>query len=509
MINSRFFIFAFIIFSLAGENGFAVDKKNETRESKEFNETKFLQVDEIDIPKELRRIEDQIKENAVDVIIHSKTHSPVFAQKREEGYSASYKKFHGLKIKIFPISEESDFYSLQLFYFNWTTNKFDKKLKRRISKFNVLNELRFAVYEILLGEHWIRENREKIEKENFDRIQAVRKGISENRIISKKREQEEKRKSELKEEAEERKKKNKLKREEREKKKKEMEKFSSDSDENSLEKSPKIESQNEENNENEEEILKLPKKNRGKEEKKDKKPKKQETNISDIINGENAPAANVGQNPNSENQDPPVPLKMNIYGRFNYFQEDIYTEGLLNITTRLKYVGIGGIFYIEQLKENPGGMRFLAQFGIPIFKEKYSFPVNGSIESEYYKYLFVKNLKMYGGIDISQIFFVGLSDLGAGLEVIQNRFFWGKVGLSLTSFFKEREFLLRGSFSKSLGSTSSENIALSAIKYNYSVVGQIDHKQSIEVLYQKIVASGKMNLNSQLISLAYIYKLEN
>ncbi len=209
MINSRFFIFAFIIFSLAGENGFAVDKKNETRESKEFNETKFLQVDEIDIPKELRRIEDQIKENAVDVIIHSKTHSPVFAQKREEGYSASYKKFHGLKIKIFPISEESDFYSLQLFYFNWTTNKFDKKLKRRISKFNVLNELRFAVYEILLGEHWIRENREKIEKENFDRIQAVRKGISENRIISKKREQEEKRKSELKEEAEERKKKNK------------------------------------------------------------------------------------------------------------------------------------------------------------------------------------------------------------------------------------------------------------------------------------------------------------
>jgi hypothetical protein len=156
--------------------------------TKEFKESKFLQIDSLDLPIELKKIEDDVKQNLVDVIIHSRTHTPVFSQKRESGYTDSYKKFHGLKVEISPYKDIIDFYYLKLFYYNWTTNKFDKTLTRKISKYNVLNEVRFALYELLLGKEFVNEHKDEIEKQNFDRIQDVREAIN----IQKKSEKKEK-----------------------------------------------------------------------------------------------------------------------------------------------------------------------------------------------------------------------------------------------------------------------------------------------------------------------------
>ena len=154
--------------------------KKELTEAEEtisdFKETKFLQIDKLDIPKELSRIEEQIRQNATDVIISSKTHTPVYAQKRESGYSDSYKKFYGLEVQIVPIPNEPDFFALNYFYYNWVTRKYDKRLRKRISKYNVLNEMRFGLYELLLGKKFVDEHKDEIEKQNYDRIQAVREG---------------------------------------------------------------------------------------------------------------------------------------------------------------------------------------------------------------------------------------------------------------------------------------------------------------------------------------------
>ena len=163
-----------------------------TPEMKEFADANYLQIDQLEVPKGIKRVEEQLRENVIDVIIHSKTHMPIFAQKRDKGYSQNYKKFYGINIKILPIANDEDFYSLSLFYYNWTTNKFDKKLVKKISKYNVLNELRFATYEILMGKQWVLDHKDKIESRNFDRIQAVRQVITEqDKLIKKKKKDDE------------------------------------------------------------------------------------------------------------------------------------------------------------------------------------------------------------------------------------------------------------------------------------------------------------------------------
>ena len=106
--------------------------KKETTEAEDaindFKDTKFIQIDKLDIPEDIKRIEEQIRQNAIDVIVNTKTHTLIYAQKREKGYSETYKKFHGLEIQITKIPNDQDFFSLHFFYYNWTSLKFDKHL---------------------------------------------------------------------------------------------------------------------------------------------------------------------------------------------------------------------------------------------------------------------------------------------------------------------------------------------------------------------------------------------
>ena len=151
-------------------------KKDETVE--EFKSSKFLQVDEVTIPRELKIIEDQLVQNAIDVIILIGGHSIVYSQKNDQGYTELYKHFYGLRITMESSPTDPEFYDLRLHYYNWTTTKYDKRLSNKISKFNVLNEIRFALYELFKGKKFVKEHKEEIEKENYNRILSIRESIA-------------------------------------------------------------------------------------------------------------------------------------------------------------------------------------------------------------------------------------------------------------------------------------------------------------------------------------------
>lgn len=485
--------------------------KDALADKKVTEDAKFLQVDEIDIPIELKKIEDQIKENAIDVIIYSKTHSPVFAQKRQDGYSESYKNFYGLQVRILPISNVNDFYSLQLLYFNWTTNKFDKRLKRQISKYNVLNELRFAVYEVINGESWVKKNRDKIERENFDRIQAVRKALVENKQIIKKKmkkelEEIEKLKEKHKEEEEFRKK-NKLKREEEEKiKSKKIDIVLLDKHPELLKTKEESDLETTEAENNYSDIGYRKQKNQIKEQGELSRKKNKE------IKSENHEESFDLTKPNYPEESAVIPIdlkKIEIYTRLSYFQESVSSKGEIGSTTSLKYVGIGGDFVLENITKDPIGIRLRALFGMPLFKEEYPFPIYRSIEMEYYKAFYDKSLKLYSGLDFSPTFFVNLPVQGEGLQVIQNDFLWLKLGVNANTILRERLFSVRLSYYKSLVSKSNKNLKTDADKISTSLYVEFKKSNGIEINYQSLKGTGQVELDAKLLALSYIYQLEN
>ena len=148
----------------------------------EFKGTQFLQLDKLIIPSGLKNIEEEIRQNVVDTIIASKTHTQVFSETREAGYTSSYTKFYGLNIEMKEDEKDKDYENIHLFYYNWTTNSADKEIKRKISKFNLLNELRFAILELLNGADYVKEHYDNIQRQNFARIKSIR-----NNLLEKKR----------------------------------------------------------------------------------------------------------------------------------------------------------------------------------------------------------------------------------------------------------------------------------------------------------------------------------
>ena len=149
----------------------------------EFKGTQFLQLDKLAIPKELKNIEEEIRQNVVDTIIASKTHTQVFSETREAGYTSSYTRFFGLNIEMVEDEKDKDYENIRLFYYNWTTNSADKEIKRKISKFNLLNELRFAILELLNGADYVKDNYDNIQRQNFDRIKSIRNTILERKRL--------------------------------------------------------------------------------------------------------------------------------------------------------------------------------------------------------------------------------------------------------------------------------------------------------------------------------------
>lgn len=508
----KLFFTLFLTTLLAG-TAFSADKKETTEEEdalNEFKETKFLQLDKLDVPKELTRIEEQIRQNALDVIISSKTHTPIYAQKREEGYSESYKKFHGLEIQIVPIPGDQDFYSLNFFYYNWTNRKFDKHLRKRISKFNVLNELRFGLYELLLGKKFVDEHKDEIEKQNYDRIQAVRENeLAQARIDRKKKKLEKK----LKEEKE-----LKLSREEEDKKKSKLTRGEKDKkDKNSINPTEQsnqtsaavsvapTEDFEDVKVEDPDEPEKL--KEKPEVEKKRKAPKKPA--LPKMTKEEPAPATPpIPEIPKPEVGET-IPTTSSLYAFVNIFNDSVTADGYLHTTTHLRYLGFGARYIQEQETAMPRGMRFSLKVGLPIKKDNYSFPIYRAFETEIYKRKILNHFQLFAGIDLSPIYFVNLANPGEGLKVFENDIFWLKGGIGFNQEIFGKEIELRTLFLKSLSGKSNQKKSIGGTSLAFTGYYQHTKKHGVEITYQKSNMVGDLLVASQSLYFSYVYKFEN
>lgn len=479
----------------------------------QFKEARFLQVERISVPKELKKIENQIHQNITDVILISKTHTPVYAQKRD-GYTDSYKKFFGLEVRISPIPGQNDSYSVDYFYYNWTTNKYDKSIYKKISKYNVLNEVRFGMYELFFGKDYVEKNKEEIEEENFDRIQEIRKS---NQELAKKKKSKNKRDEspEEEEEKEAKAKKKKLMREEKERKKK-MEKIpatpidnvasevdvadSSNNDEPDVSSETEKALQNKTNDNGKKKKSSLP-----------SKPKEKNNNQNDIVkkelNGNSSQSATSGA-------EAEVPKEAIIYATSGVLGD--FTEATtLGVTskTNLRYLGFGLKVDVKYLSQKRRGIRTNIRFAIPILKQNFSFPVYKGAESEYYwSDLFqgaFSPVQLYAGGDYSPVNFVALPDFGARLQVFENDFLWAKFGIGYETNIKEKPFLAKITYFQSLMMKSNQNRSFSGFKLNFSGHYELNNKHSLELTYQQCFIDGDILLSTKGFQLNYFYKFDN
>jgi hypothetical protein len=512
-MKKKIYIFSiFLLFGILKVTAQTEQKVQAIEESaKDFKESKFLQVDAVSLPPELKKIEDEIKQNLIDVIIHSRTHTPMFSQKREEGYSESYKKFHGLNLEISPIVDAQDFYYMHFFYYNWTTNKFDKKLTRRISKYNVLNEIRFALYELLISKEFVKEHKDEIDKQNFDRIQDVREAVSAQKKNDKKERLENILKEEKKLLIEENKKKKKLLREERGKKADKIKQNTpkatelSPSKKNEEDDSP-IAENNIETAEMEPLKIDIDENNR----RVGRRKSKVKEDPPKVVEVPPEPLIPVPPPPDPvEPGEPPIPTKSTFYLFGSYFDEYSTATGLIQSTTNLRYVGFGARFIIQELTEKPRGIRFTLRVGMPVLKQNYEFPVYRTIESEIYRAKIFKIFQLFGGIDFSPNYFVNLPGFGEHLQVFENDFTWLKAGLGVNFEIFGHETAMRVNYLKSLMMSSNQKKTLTGDRLNASIDYQLKEQHYFEIAYQQSTLVGELEVLSKGWLFSYILKLEN
>lgn len=507
----KFFFLLFL--ALATQMVFAENKKSETEDSMaEFKETKFLQIDPFEIPKELKVIENQITQNSLDVIILTGKYTLSYSEKRPEGYNKSYRNFFGLKISILPLKENSSDYTVKIFYYNWTTNKYDKTLTKKISKYNILNEMRFAMYELILGSAIVGENRDIIERKNFERIQAVRQTIEE-------QEKREKQKKKQKKEALEKKKdkpvalpddemeEEKLKREA----KKTVEKIQ-DTEENEENKeggskSDKIKSTSGSAGDPPEleEIELQSKKNNSSSEKPAKKKvadKRAEEKVTEpVINSQSIA-------PELEATDPPTPktIAFNLNSGLKF--ETVDAIGLLQTTTNLTYLNLGADYRTDVHAKYPWGYGFSLNAGIPIKKEKYQISVSRALEGGIFK-TFFSNLRVGAGVEYSSLVFVNLPGAGEGLKIVQNDLLYGKLKFSLHFNLLNREMLAGGELCTSLSQKSDVNKEISVTKNVFFYQTQIKGDHSAEVRVSQSTFTGYFSGKASGVVVLYVYNFGN
>jgi len=538
---SPLFIFIFLVFSPVVKALEEMKKPDEvTVEVEElqekFKETAFLQIDALDVPAELLRIEEQLKQNAIDVIITSRTHTPVFAQKQPNGYSESYKKFNGLKIQIVPIPNEADFYSLTLDYYNWTTRKYDKKLRKRISKYNVLNEMRFATYEILLGESFVKRNYDKLEKLNFQRIQAIRKFVEQQERDARKKKKEDKKKQKKLEEqleAESKKKNNpqsKLNRgEEADPPQKSKKSRESDSEDIAAKRAADLDVEAGDSEQSsfgkiadtdvpEVQLARTKKSKSNDIEEVDQKDSKQKTQ--DDSKSPEKPKALEKEKvtPPESLPDAPIPpvaipekgvkVVSDAYVHGSFFGDNTVAHGLVRTSTYLKYAGVGATYSNTVLDEHERGYRVSLRVGVPLRKKNYKFPVYRAVETEFTRKVY-KNFQGIVGIDYVPLHFLGLPKLNEGFQIYENEFYCIKFGVGITPEFLKNVLSFRLLLLKSLLSKSNQPQELNETSVLFNTVLNYSAGHGFDLTYQKRFFSGDMKVETERYAFSYIYRFKD
>jgi hypothetical protein len=489
----------------------AENKKSETEDSiAEFKETKFLQIDPFEIPKELKVIENQIAQNTFDVIILTGKYTLSYSEKRPEGYNKNYRNFFGLKISILPLKENASDYVVKLLYYNWTTNKYDKTLTKKISKYNILNEMRFAMYELILGPAIVNENRDIIERKNFERIQAVRQTIEEQEKREKQKKKQKKEALEKKQEKPEAKpddemEEEKLKREAKKKEEKKKDSEEKEEEEGSKSGRGKAASGNAGDPPELEEPELKSKKNNPSSEKTAKKKvadkKAEEKKTEPFLN-----SASIA--PELEKPDPPTPKTIAFNLNAGLRIENVEAIGLIQTKTNLNYLNLGADYRTDMLAKYPWGYGFSLNAGIPVKKEKYQISVSRALEGGVFK-TFYSNFRVGGGFEYSSLVFANLAGAGEGLKIVQNDLLYGKLKFSLQFNLLNREMLAGAEFSTSLSQKSDINKAISVTKNVFFYQAQIKGDHSAELRVSQSTFTGYFSGKASGVAVLYVYNFGN
>lgn len=487
-------------------------KKAEVEEQvTEFKESKFLQVDAFDIPKDLKVIENQIAQNAIDVIILTGKYTVNYSAMRPDGYNKNYLNFYGVKVSILPIKESSSEYVLKLFYYNWTTNKYDKTITRRISKYNVLNEMRFAMFDLILGPDVVKENRDILEKKNFERIQAVREMVEEQEKREKKRKKEETEAQGLKknqpqrnedEQTEE-----KLKRETKKKAEQTEETIESENQKQAKVDSGIIPSSGKAGPapEDEEAELEIKKSQSAAEKLSKKKVAEKEIEEKKTEPTVNAPQVST---PEPEKQEPGTPKTVSFSLNAGVRFDSVDASGLIQAKTNLNYLNLGADYRTDVLAKYPWGYGFSLNAGIPVKKEKYQISVSRALEGGVFK-TFLSKFRLGGGVEYSSLVFANLPGAGEGLKIVQNDLLYGKFKFSIQFNLFSKEMLAGVEHGTSFSQKSNVNKQISVTKDAFFFQTQVKGDHSAELRVTQSNFTGYFSGKSSGLALLYVYNFGN
>lgn len=519
---NKFFIFLLLLLSFS--NSFSkevvkTDLKNKVVEKDEFVEefegSKFLQIDKIALPNELEKIKDQINQNMLDIILSTRTHTSVFAQKYEEGYTKKYKNFYGLEVSLKNSSKE-DYYDLEIFYYNWTTNKFDKKLQRMISVYNVLNEIRFAMYETLLGSDFVKEHKDEIEAQNYNRIQTIRKNEELNKI---KERQLKKGKAETSLESQ---KELTLENIEKIKRQEEIKKYNNFIEEfkedinlqKKMAQSPTglgaFDKKSDNSSDNQKNADEKDQQNRNRQKKKESdKVNKKNAENSDQASGHSqlADGQRIEDDFRLRDLNPELSLKSKLAILGNYHNEGSESVGIVSTTTYLRYINLGVRYRLASSQPDSWFGEATIKTGMPIKKKEYKFPVYKNADI-----LLGHHLGAYfsvvAGINYSPLSFVNLNKPGEGLKVFQNDIYWGQVGGVLKLNFYDRDIALKAIYSKSLLVDSNFKKNYSGTSISIHLLAEITKKMALEITMENRKLTGDTEVTNSNVGINYIYSFK-
>lgn len=498
-----------VIFLVLSTFSFSAENKTEGKEQiEEFKSANFLQVDPFEIPSELKVIENQISQNAIDVIILTGKYTVSYSEKRPEGYNKNYKNFFGVRISIYPVSKESTEYSLKLHYYNWVTNKYDKVITKRISKYNVLNEMRFAMYDLILGSDFVRENRDTLERKNFERIQAVREMVEDQARREKKKKKEDQELAEKKKMEKAQKKaepEEKLKREER--KKKSSQKEEEEPEDAEAEKRSLKEGETSQNKAPEEETEELQMKKNPLSSAKSAKKKELEKKLNEAKNEKFAIDAGEVQ-PEMPAIEPPTPKTITFNLNSGLRFETVDANGLIQARTNLTYLNLGADYRADFQAKYPWGYGFSLNAGIPVKKEKYQISVSRALEGWAFK-TFFSRLRIGAGVEYSSLIFANLPSAGEGIKIVQNDLLYGKLKFSIHFNVYDKEMSLGAEYGSSLSQKSNFNKAISVTKDAVFFQTQIKGDHGAAVKFFQSTFTGEFTGKSSGAAILYVYNFGN
>ena len=140
-----------------------IDPKNKIK--------KYLQIEDINIPKNLEEIDFEIRQNTIDVVLNSPKYI-FLTSKRDKVVNKNYREYNSLKVKLKKTTSKTYVASIHLE--NWYSAKYDRKFKVILSKYNLLTDLRMGIYELLYGKRFVRKNKEKLIQYSAIRIKRIR-----------------------------------------------------------------------------------------------------------------------------------------------------------------------------------------------------------------------------------------------------------------------------------------------------------------------------------------------